>query len=290
MPLVKEVWQKLVKDLKGHSCSSPTREARLLLASILEVEPSRVYLFWDEELPEEKLTRLQTLQKEHRRGVPIQYLTGEWDFLSLPFRLKRGVFIPRLDTESWVEEAILYFRSLEKEKITICDMACGSGVIGISCAFWVENLYLYGVDISPQAVELARENAHLLGVEQRSIFLLSDLFTTFSTLPPPQFDAILSNPPYIREEDWDFLPPEVKLYEPKEALVAGEEGLDIIERILQEGAPFLKEGGLFFLEHDPHQKEAIEKLADTFSLEYLRSIPDLTGKERASIIQKRRKK
>ncbi len=290
MPSVKEVWQGLVKDLKEHSFSSPAREARLLLASVLEVEPSRVYLFWDEELPPPKLTHLHDIFKKRLQGVPIQYLAGEWEFFSLPFRLRKGVFIPRLDTESWVEEAIVYLRSLPEEKIMVCDMGCGSGVIGISCAFWVENLYLYGVDISPQAIELARENAHLLGVEQRSIFLLSDLFTTFSTLPPLQFDVILSNPPYIREEDWDFLPPEVKLYEPKEALVAGEEGLDIIERILQEGEPFLKEGGLFFLEHDPHQKEAIEKLADTFSLEYLRSIPDLTGKERASIIQKRRKK
>ena len=287
MPSVKEVWQKLVKDLKEHSFLSPGREARLLLASVLGVEPSRVYLFWDEELPPPKLTHLHDIFKKRLQGVPIQYLAGEWEFFSLPFRLKKGVFIPRLDTESWVEEAIVYLRSLPEEKIMVCDMGCGSGVIGISCAFWVENLYLYGADISPKAVELSKENAHLLGVEKRSVFLLSDLFSAF---PPVKFDVILSNPPYVREEDWDSLSPEIRLYEPREALLAGEEGLDMIERVLKEGESFLKEGGLFFLEHDPEQKEAIQKLADTLFLEYLRSIPDLSGRERASVIRKRRSK
>ncbi|MDY0135453.1 MAG: peptide chain release factor N(5)-glutamine methyltransferase, partial [Atribacterota bacterium] len=91
-------------------------------------------------------------------------------------------------------------------------------------------------------------------------------------------------------EDWDSLSPEIRLYEPREALLAGEEGLDMIERVLKEGESFLKEGGLFFLEHDPEQKEAIQKLADTLFLEYLRSIPDLSGRERASVIRKRRSK
>ena len=287
MPSVKEVWQKLVKDLKEHSFPSPGREARLLLASVLGVEPSRVYLFWDTELSGEKLTRLHSILEKRLQGVPIQYLVKKWEFLSLPFQLRKGVFIPRLDTESWVEEAIVYLRSLPEEKIIICDMGCGSGVIGISCAFCIENLYLYGADISPQAVKLSEKNAHLLGVDKRSTFLLSDLFSAF---PPLKFDVILSNPPYIREKDWNSLPPEVRLYEPREALLAGEEGLDIIGRILEEGEPFLKEEGLFFLEHDPEQKEAIQKLADALSLEYLRSIPDLTGKERASVIRKRRSK
>jgi len=285
MPSVKEVWQELIKDFKKHSFSSPPREARLLLSSVLEVEPSRLYLFWDEEFPEEKSARLEALLKERLRGVPLQYLAEKWDFFSLTFRLKRGVFIPRLDTEAWVEEAITYLRSLSEEQITICDMCCGSGVIGLTCAFWVDNLYLYGADISPQAVELSKENARLLGLDKKSTFLLSDLFSAFPAL---QFDVILSNPPYIKNRDWDSLPPEIRLYEPREALLAGEEGLDIIERILKEGEPFLKEGGLFFLEHDPEEREAIQKLADTLSLEYLRSIPDLIGNERASVIRKRR--
>ncbi len=285
MPSVKEVWQELIKDFKKQSFSSPPREARLLLSSVLEVEPSRLYLFWDEEFPEEKSARLEALLKERLRGVPLQYLAEKWDFFSLTFRLKRGVFIPRLDTEAWVEEAITYLRSLPEEQITVCDMCCGSGVIGLNCAFWVDNLYLYGADISPQAVELSQENARLLGLDKKSTFLLSDLFSAF---PPLQFDVILSNPPYIKNRDWDSLPPEIRLYEPREALLAGEEGLDIIERILKEGEPFLKEGGLFFLEHDPEEREAIQKLADTLSLEYLRSIPDLTGNERASVIRKRR--
>jgi release factor glutamine methyltransferase len=92
----------------------------------------------------------------------------------------------------------------------------------------------------------------------------------------------------FKNSDGILFHPEIRLYEPREALLAGEEGLDIIERILKEGEPFLKEGGLFFLEHDPEEREAIQKLADTLSLEYLRSIPDLTGNERASVIRKRR--
>ncbi|MGC8777617.1 MAG: peptide chain release factor N(5)-glutamine methyltransferase [Candidatus Caldatribacteriaceae bacterium] len=289
MALVKETWKDLVKILRENQVLSPTREARLLLARLLHTSPSRVYLFWDFDLDAVFLGNLYAMLEERLRGVPLQYVLGEWEFLSLPFEIERGVFIPRFDTEAWVEEAILFLRLLAQREpnISICDVGCGSGVIGISCAFWVPDLYVFGIDISEKAVELSRKNAQRLGVSDRTSFVRSDLFEIFHD-SGTRFDVILANPPYVPLGDWYSLSREIREYEPKEALVAGEDGLKVIWRIIEEGVHFLKEGGFFFIEHDPRQEESIqEKVRRIPLLEYVRSIEDYNGRTRASVLQKR---
>ena len=114
MPSVKEVWQGLVKDLKEHSFSSPAERGSLAFSLCFEVEPSRVYLFWDEELPQINSPARYFQETLARRSHPVP-CRGMGILLS-SFSLKKGVFIPRLDTESWVEEAIVYLRSLPEEK------------------------------------------------------------------------------------------------------------------------------------------------------------------------------
>lgn len=289
MALVREVWKDLVKTLRESQVLSPTREARLLLAQILHTAPSRVYLFWDFDLDGETLRELYAMLEERLQGVPLQYILGEWEFLSLPFRMERGVFIPRFDTEAWVEEAMLFLRFLtqRKESVTVCDVGCGSGVIGITCAFWIPGLRVFGVDSSEKAVALSQQNAQRLGIADRICFLRSNLFEVFRDLNI-FFDAILSNPPYVPQEEWDGLAREIREYEPKEALVAEQGGLGMIWRIVEEGIPFLKKGGVFFIEHDPRQKDKIQEGIQRYpSLEYVRSIEDYSGKTRASMLRKR---
>ncbi|MGQ9474090.1 MAG: peptide chain release factor N(5)-glutamine methyltransferase [Candidatus Caldatribacteriaceae bacterium] len=290
MTRVREAWKDLVRITKENQIHSPTREVRLLLAKVLGTSPSRVYLFWDLDLSSDLLQKLYALLEERLHGVPLQYVLGEWEFLSLNFEMEKGVFIPRFDTEAWVEEAIIFLRLLVQRegRISLCDVGCGSGVIGISCAFWVPQLQVYGVDISAQAVALSRRNAQRLKVNDRVLFWQSDLFEVFQDMDVV-FDVILANPPYISLGEWEYLAREIREYEPEEALVAGSDGLEMLWRIVKEGSSFLKEGGFFFLEHDPRQKENIEKMVAAIpSLEYCRCIHDYNGKARASVLRKKR--
>ncbi len=284
---VREAWKEAVGLLKKAGVVSPSREARLLLSSLLGTDPSRVHLFWDFDLDEKKLEKLRALLKDRARGVPIQYLIKEWEFMSLPFYVEEGVFIPRLDTECWVEEVILFLKKSGERELFLCDVGCGSGVIGLSCAFWVPRVKLYGVDILERAIALSKKNARRLDVEDRCAFLKSDLFEVFKGVNI-LFDVVVSNPPYVRTGDWGSLSEEIRLHEPKEALLAGEDGLSIIRRLLQEGFFWIKKGGLLFFEHDPAQSELIRKEIEKLKVwEYLYTIRDYTHKERATAVRRR---
>ncbi|MDK2897546.1 MAG: release factor glutamine methyltransferase [Candidatus Atribacteria bacterium] len=287
MERVRDVWKELVKTLRERGVSSPAQEARFILSRVVDTSPSRLYLFWDLSLSLQQREKLSQMLEKRLSGFPLQYVLGEWEFMSLPFQIEPGVFIPRLDTEAWIEKAILFLKERAKgEPLLICDLGCGSGMIGIACAFWVPSLQLQGVDISWKAVELSRKNARSLAVENRTTFLISDLFSAFEG-KKVQFDTILSNPPYIPKDQWEQLSPEVKLYEPQLALLGGEDGLNIIRRIIQESPPFLKRGGRLYLEHDPDQLEALKTMVrNSPQLDYLESITDFTGKIRTSVVVK----
>ncbi|MBC7218252.1 MAG: peptide chain release factor N(5)-glutamine methyltransferase [Candidatus Caldatribacterium sp.] len=288
---VRELFRSLVRTLKEGGISSPAREARLLLGKILGTSPSRVYLFWDRKIGEEEQRALEGLVAERLSGVPLQYVLGEWEFFSLPFRVRRGVFIPRVDTEAWVEEAVLFlhFLSGKREKILVGDLCCGSGVVGLSCAFFVPAVFLFGVDIAEEAVALAEENARILGLSDRARFFVGDLFAPLA-FRGIVFDVILANPPYVAEEEWEKLEVNIRLYEPKEALLGGEDGLEVIRRILGDAPSFLREGGFLFVEHDPSQREKVAQLGECFGFTYVRAIQDYTGNVRASVLQLRRRK
>lgn len=288
---VRELFRKLVRTLREGGISSPAQEARLLLGKILGTSPSRVYLFWDRKVTGKEQETLEELIAERLSGVPLQYVLGEWEFFSLPFRVRRGVFIPRVDTEAWVEEAVLllHFLSGKREKILVGDLCCGSGVVGLSCAFFVPAVFLFGVDIAKEAVALAEENARILGLSDRAEFLVGDLFAPFASCGIV-FDVILANPPYVAEGEWGKLDASIRLYEPKEALLGGEDGLEVIRRILGDAPSFLREGGFLFVEHDPSQKEKVAELGERSGFVYVRELRDYTGSVRASMFQLRRKK
>lgn len=287
---VRELFSETVRLFRERSISSPTREVRLLLGKLLGTSPARIYLFWDWKVPEKGQKAFEELVHERLSGVPLQYVLGEWEFFSLPFRVRKGVFIPRIDTEAWVEEAILllHFLSSKREKLLVCDLCCGNGAIGLSCAFFVPAVFLFGVDISKEAIALAEENATILGLGERARFFVGDLFAPFAT-QGMTFDVILSNPPYVAEEDWEKLDASVRLYEPKEALLGGRDGLEVIQRILEDAPLFLRDGGFLFVEHDPRQREAVARLGERFGLTYVRELRDYTGCVRASVFQLRRK-
>ena len=185
------------------------------------------------------------------QAMPIPYIFGEIEFFSLPFYLKPGVFIPRPETELLVEEGLKLLKDLALE--TILDLGTGSGNIALSL---LKNFSGQGIatDISSSALEVARENARRLGLLDRVKFLEGDMFSPLSLRgfsPYHAFDLIISNPPYITGQEWSILPPEVKYYEPREALWGGEDGLYFYKRLAKEAKRFIKRGGCLLLEIGP---------------------------------------
>ncbi|HQK83095.1 MAG TPA: peptide chain release factor N(5)-glutamine methyltransferase [Atribacter sp.] len=262
MSKVRDVWSNLVLTLRKHNLPGASREARFLLSGVLSASPSHIYLYWDQDLSVEKIEKLNIMIKERLDGVPLQYILKEWEFFSLQFYLEKGVFIPRLDTESWLEEAIITIRSrYENQPVKLCDLCCGSGVIGLTVAYWLTKVQVVAIDRSKLACDLTQHNAQKLGLEERISVWQSDLFNEIQTTDELQFDFILSNPPYVKEEEWNTLSPEIRLHEPKDALVSGSEGLDLIYRTLNESSPYLKSQGYLYIEHDPSQVEAIADLS-----------------------------
>ena len=288
MSKVRDIWSQLVLTLREHNLPGATREARFLLAGVLSASPSHIYLYWDQDLPKEKIEKLDSMVKERLEGFPLQYVLKEWEFFSLHFYMEKGVFIPRFDTESWLEEAILTIRSnFSTQPVMVCDLCCGSGVIGLTVAYWITETQLVAIDRSELACKLTRKNAQKMGIEERVSVWQSDLFKDIKSHDAIQFDVILSNPPYVKEEEWLSLSPEIRLYEPKEALVSGSDGLELIHRILYESDSYLKSQGFLFIEHDPSQVEAITDISSKTLFDKDHVIFDYQKRPRATVFTRK---
>jgi release factor glutamine methyltransferase len=249
------------KYLHEHGVPHPRLNAELLLAHVLGTSRIELYLRHDQPLAEYELTSLRKLLKARAAHKPLQYLLGKTEFFSLPFLVKQGVFIPRPETEILVEEVLHYTESLPPEKnILVFDVGTGCGCIAISLASTIKGCQLYASDISPEAASLAKLNAHKNGVAGSVIVLRGDLFEPYLQCGAIQADIIVSNPPYIAEENWDSLPEEVKHYEPPHSLLAGKGGLDFIRRIVDSAHAFLKPCGRLFLEIGEGQRETVVDL------------------------------
>ena len=201
---------------------------------------------------------------QRAEGVPVQYITGFQNFMGLEFKMKKGVFIPRPETEILVEEVIHLIESIqEKDKLIFLDIGVGSGVIPITICHHFQksfqNVYFYAIDISQKAIELSKENADKFDCGNRVTFYQGDLFLALHGLNPPLvFDGVISNPPYISTDEWQRLPGEIYCHEPGEALCGGDEGIDFYRKIIHQSPEYLKkENGFLALEIGHKQTDAV---------------------------------
>jgi len=249
--------------LKAKGIVQPRLNAELLLSEVLGKSRIEIYLEYDRPLAEKELSSLRELLRARAAHKPLQYVLGKTEFFSLPFLLTEGVFIPRPETEILVEEVINRVEGASPEdEIIICDVGTGCGCIAISVAHNVQNCRVYASDISPEAIAVAKGNAEKNGVADRVVLLQGDMFEPFNQCGAPRADVIVSNPPYIAEEDWDSLPDEVKRFEPRECLLAGKGGLDFLRRLIGCAEPSLKPGGSIFLEIGEAQRDAVIALLE----------------------------
>lgn len=225
----------------------------------------------------------QPLLARRAKHEPTAYITGYQPFMGLDFIVDRSVLIPRPETELLVEEAIKHITHYASRitRYAILDLGTGSGCIAISLAKALPDVEIIGIDSSNEALEIASKNAEQFKVSDRCKFILGNMFEELSK---QKFDLIISNPPYIPTKVIETLQPEIRDWEPRQALDGGQDGLDHIRKILKEGPKHLKENGFLMLEFGEDQADEIDRLAKSIHLK-TQIVKDLAGKDRIFVGQ-----
>lgn len=267
-----------VKRLKEKEIEEPVLKMRLLVASALNKNKEYIIAHGEDEIDSLKLEEIYSKMSKLEEYLPIQYITNKQEFMKLKFFVNENVLIPRSDTEILVEEIIQNYKN---EKVKILDLCTGSGCIAISLKKYIENSKIYAIDISEEALKVAKQNA--INNEADITFLKSDIF---SNIKEEKFDVIVSNPPYIKTEVINNLDKEVKK-EPLIALDGGNDGLYFYKKIIEEGYKFLNENGTIFFEIGYDQKdEIINIVKNDTKYEVVKTKKDLGNNDRIIVIRK----
>ena len=248
------------------------KDAELLLMHVLGQSRSWLLAHPGDAVSESNCARYSELLERRYRGEPIQYIVGETEFYGLPFRVTPDVLIPRLETEHVVEKAVALARALPRPRIV--DVGTGSGAIAVSLAHHLPDAQITAIDLSPNALVIAKQNAERNKVRDRVRFIEGDLL---APVADEQFDLVISNPPYVAAYDRESLAVEVRDFEPPLALFAGNDGLDVFRRLIPAAREVLDMSGFIVLEIGCGQAESIGALLAAAGFESIEFTPDLQG-------------
>ena len=268
-------------------------DAKLLYRFLDKLDAVGLMMHWQDVLQDNTCEEYFDLIARRAAGEPLQYITGQQEFMGLDFKVNPWVLIPRQDTETMVEDAIELIskgtvRAAEYAKAggikDVLDLCCGSGAIGVSIAKMCPKTRVTCSDISEEALSVAKENARANDCKSVK-FEKSDLFAGFAgKLGRKKFDLIISNPPYIKSEVIPTLQTEVKDHEPMMALDGGQDGLDFYRRIAEAAPGHLTRDGILMMEIGRDQGEEVtELLRKTESFELIDCLKDLAGRDRIVI-------
>lgn len=223
---------------------NPRADAQILLGHVLGYDRTYLTVNFAEQPAEADRNRFKELIQRRVAGWPVAYLVGKRGFYTLEFEVTPAVLVPRPDTETLVAEALTFLKPLKAPDVL--DLGTGSGCIAVTVAHGKKDARVTAVDVSPDALAVAKRNAEKNGVADRVTFRQGDLF---DPLPAgAEFDLVVSNPPYIAHAEFAALPPDVRDHEPRVALDGGADGLNFYRRIAPGVVPFLKPGGKLLLE------------------------------------------
>ncbi len=256
-------------------------EAELLLRHALGCSRESLLARLQEPVPAEATGHFFQLVERRRGRVPVQYIIGTQEFYGLSFSVTPAVLIPRPETEGVVDQTALELENSRAPRIA--DIGCGSGCIAIALAQTLEDAELVAIDRSKAALAIARENALRHGVAARVEFVESNLL---EPVADADLDAVVSNPPYIPDEELAGLEPEVTEHEPRDALSGGADGLDVIRRLVPQAHRALRPGGVLVMEIGHGQSQAVETLVREAAMKQERVVADLAGIPRVVIARK----
>lgn len=273
--------------LGSRGSESPRLDAEVLLAHVRGCPRILLYTAFDQVVDDDQRGRFRELVKRRGGGEPVAYLVGSKEFFSLDFAVSPAVLVPRPETEGLVVKVLdlCKERAADLPPPRIIDVGTGSGAIAVTLAKQLPAAELVACDISAAAIAVARGNAARHGVDGRIAFVECDLLTGPETAGP--WDVIVSNPPYVREDEFAALPDTVRLHEPRQALVGGETGVEVIRRLVSQAAERLAAGGWLLIEIGPSTAAAArEVITAVAGLEPGPTLNDPAGLPR--IVQARR--
>lgn len=258
------------RTLEEHKIADASIDAWILLEYITKISRAMYYANPKREMTGEQKTQYKYFIEERAKRIPLQHLTKEQEFMGLSFEVNEHVLIPRQDTEVLVETVL---EDLE-ENMRVLDICTGSGCILISLLKIMRGVRGVGVDISEEALEVARRNAQKHDME--AVFIQSDLFENVEGT----YDVIVSNPPYIKTEEIEKLEEEVKLHDPMLALDGKEDGLYFYRKIIKESRKYLKRNGKLYFEIGNTQGEEVKTLMEEEGFTNVKIKKDLAGLDR----------
>jgi release factor glutamine methyltransferase len=254
---VLEAIQKSADFLGKKNVGSPRLQVELLLAHLLKLPRMKLYLNFERVLTASETDALRDFVKRRGQREPLQHITGSTSFCGHEIAVNRHALVPRPETELLAELGWKFLNQISSVP-TALDFGTGTGCIAIALAAKCPNAKISATDISADVLALAKQNAGTNKVCERIEFLLGDGFAAFKE--KPQFDLLVSNPPYIPSAEIATLEPEVKDFDPRGALDGGADGLDFYRRLATEAKSFLKPSGKIMLEFGDGQAEAIRKI------------------------------
>jgi release factor glutamine methyltransferase len=270
---LKQALSSAVDRLETADVGSPRMNAEVLLMFVLGVNRAHLYAHPERELTAEEESRYDEVLAQRATGMPSQYITGHQEFWGLDFIVSPAVLIPRPETEHLVETVLELARDVVHPKIV--DVGTGSGCIALALAHELKGAETYAVDVSAEALEIARANAVRLQLDARVHFLPSDVLEAL--ISTNAFDFVVSNPPYVGFDEADKVQKSVRDFEPRIAVFAGEQGLDVIGRLVEQAHQVLKPGGWLAMEIGYSMRDAVLNVLTPTMWVDIRVVPDLQG-------------
>jgi release factor glutamine methyltransferase len=253
---IRDILNRATASLEKAGLISARLDAELLLSFNLNCDRLELYKAPEKSLAEVEIAGFVKLIERRAQGEPVAYITGEKEFWSLLFEVNKEVLVPRPETEILVEETLKAAADLGKRELQILEIGVGSGAVSVALAGELPCARLVATDISARALALARRNARNCGVEERIDFRCGSFFEPLSEI----FDIIVSNPPYISSGEFEQLPREIREYEPRQALLAGDNGIECHRVIIAGSKNHLQRGGWLLMEMGAGQRKNIEEM------------------------------
>ncbi|MBE5846625.1 MAG: peptide chain release factor N(5)-glutamine methyltransferase [Lachnospiraceae bacterium] len=273
----KEVYERAAARLQQAGVEEAALDARLLLEEACGTDRNTLLAHPDRMLSEEERTSFEKMVSAREKRIPLQQITGYCDFMGLRFYVNQDVLIPRQDTENLVEEAMRYLH----DGMRILDVCTGSGCILLSLLRYSNGCKGIGIDLSDEALSVARKNAEALELSGQASFFQGDLFAALvSAGREEKFELLVSNPPYIRSDVIETLMPEVKDHEPRMALDGDADGLIFYRRICREALPYLCGGARIVFEIGYDQAADVSGIMEEAGYRGIETIKDYAGNDR----------
>ncbi len=273
---IREIKERTEAFFKEKGVPNAKLDTDILIAHSLGLKRLDLYLDLDRPLTEAQLAVLRPLVKRRSQREPLQYILGTVEFYDIQLKVDRRALIPRPETEELVEMLVERYKGGQAPR-RILDLGTGTGALALALAHCYPEAQVVAVDFSADALALATENTEAMGCTDRVTLQLGSWFAALEDATP--FDLIVSNPPYLTEEEMTTAAPEVIAHEPDSALVSGADGLDDLRQIIASAPTYLADGGLLAMETGIAQHDQLAELATAAGLRG-ESVQDMSGRPR----------